>query len=104
MTEPLESLDYTGDLDLALEFLKPTRWPLRALRKAHVYPALLRVFDVNEDYFELGGIGSADADIVPLLGAVNTAFAPHTIQVPTAAEYKEFFTGRRHAWAEDRVM
>jgi hypothetical protein len=104
MTEPLEIHDYSGDLDLALEFLKRTRWELRALRKVHVFRDRVRVFDVNEDYFEVRGIGYADADVVALLRAVNTAFDPHTIQVPTDAEYKEFFTGRRHAWAEDRVM
>jgi hypothetical protein len=38
------------------------------------------------------------------LRAVNTAFDPATIHEPTEAEYKEFFTGRRHTWAEDRVM
>ena len=64
----------------------------------------LQVIDVNKDYFEVRGIGYPDADIVPLLRAVNTAFDPETIHDPTDAEYKEFVTGRRHPWAEDRVM
>ena len=42
--------------------------------------------------------------IVPLLRNINTAFNPETIHAPTTAEYKEFDTGRRHPWAEDRVM
>jgi len=104
MTDPLEAHDFNGDLDLALEFLKRTRWELRALRKVHVYRDRLHVFDVNGDYFEVRGVGYPDADAVPLLLAVNTAFDPATVHDPTAAEYKEFLTGRRHAWAEDRVM
>jgi hypothetical protein len=35
---------------------------------------------------------------------INTAFDPAKIHEPTTLEYKEFDTGRRHCWAEDRVM
>ena len=49
-------------------------------------------------------IGYADADIIPLLRNINTAFDPQKIHEPTDSEYKEFDTGRRHPWAEDRVM
>ena len=104
MSEPLETHDFVGDIDLALEFLKRTRWELRALRKVHVYHNKLQVLDVNGDYFEVRRIGYADPEIVALLQAVNTAFDPKTIHEPAAGEYKEYFTGRRHAWAEDRVM
>ena len=31
-------------------------------------------------------------------------FKPEAIHNPTDRPYKEFLTGRRHAWAEDRVM
>ena len=55
-----------------------------------------QVIDVNKDCFEVRGVGYPDADIVPLLRAVNTAFDPATIHEPTTAVYKEFFTGRRH--------
>ena len=48
--------------------------------------------------------GYPDGEIVPLLRAVNTAFDPATIHEATTLEYKEFKTGRRHPWAEDRVM
>src|SRR2546422_11518813 len=104
MTEPLETHDFNGDIDLALEFLKRTRWELRSLRKVDVWKDLVRIFDVNGDYFEVRGIGYPDADVVHLLNAVNTAFDPKTIHDATNADFKEFFTGRRHAWAEDRVM
>ena len=50
------------------------------------------------------GIGYSQADIVPLLRMINTAFDPTKIHEPTTQEYKEFDTGRRHCWAEDRVM
>lgn len=105
MTDPLETHLFNGDIDLALEFLKRTRWELRALRKVHVYRDRLLVLDVNGDSFEVRGIGYADPDVGQLLRAVNTAFDPRTIhEPPTAGEYKELSTGRRHAWAEDRVM
>lgn len=105
MSAPLATHDYTaGALNAALEFLKRTRWELRSLRKVRVWPDRLHIIDVNKDYFEIRGIGYADADIVPLLRAVNTAFDPLTIHNATAAEYKELATGRRHPWAEDRVM
>ena len=105
MTDPLETLDFNGDLDLVLEFLKRTRWELRALRKVHVFRDRVRILDVNGDSFEVRGVGYPDATIGPLLQAINTAFDPKTIHdPPPAGEYKELFTGRRHAWAEDRVM
>lgn len=105
MTTPLAAHDHTaGDLGPTLEFLKRTRWELRMLRKVHVYRDRFHVIDVNADFFEIRGAGYPDADIVPLLRAVNTAFDPETIHNPVEAEYKEFATGRRHTWAEDRVM
>jgi hypothetical protein len=105
MPAPKATLDFAaGDLNAALEFLKRTRWELRSLRKAHVWQDRLQIFDVNGDYFEVRGVGYADADIVPLLRAVNAAFDPNTIHDPTQLEYKELLTGRRHCWAEDRVM
>ncbi|HKB36632.1 MAG TPA: hypothetical protein VKD72_09275 [Gemmataceae bacterium] len=105
MTTPLATHDYTpGGLDAALEFLKRTRAELRSLRKVRVWTDHFHVIDVNKDYFEVRGVGYPDADIVPLLRAINTAFDPQTIHNPTTAEYKEFDTGRRHTWAEDRVM
>jgi hypothetical protein len=105
MTPPLATHDYTpGGLAAALEFLKRTRWELRSLRKVRAWKDRLQIFDVNGDYFEVRGVGYPDADVVPLLRAVNTAFDPQTIHTPTELEYKELATGRRHPWAEDRVM
>jgi hypothetical protein len=54
--------------------------------------------------FPVRGIGYADADVVPLLRMINTAFDPQTLHEPVGAEYKEFDTGRRYPWAHDRVM
>jgi hypothetical protein len=93
-----------GQLDAALEFLKRTRRELRSLRKVHVWPHRVQIFDVNGDYFEVRGIGYGEPDIVPVLRFVNTAFNPDTIHNAVGQPYKEFNTGRRHAWAEDRVM
>src|SRR6476646_5220860 len=105
MSSAIATHDFApGALDAALEFLKRTRWELRTLRKARVWKDRLQVFDVNGDYFEVVGVGYPDADIVPLLRAVNAAFDPATIHDPTEQEYKELLTGRRHPWAEDRVM
>jgi hypothetical protein len=105
MSTPLATHDFTpGEASPALEFLKRTRWELRELRYVRVWRDKIQIFDVNKDYFEVVGVGYPDVDVVPLLRAVNTAFDPATIHDPTDAEYKEFFTGRRHTWAEDRVM
>jgi hypothetical protein len=105
MSEPLATHDFTpGGVDAALEFLKRTRAELRTLRKVRVFKDRLHVIDVNKDYFEVRGVGYADAEIVPLLRNLNTAFNPETIHNPIDAEYKEFDTGRRYPWAYDRVM
>jgi hypothetical protein len=105
MSAPLALHEYQpGGLDAALEFLKRTRSELRSLRKVRVWTDRLQIIDINADCFEIRGIGYADADIVPLLRAVNTAFDPARIHEPAPKEYKEFGTGRRHPWAEDRVM
>lgn len=105
MSTPLATHEHAaGNLAPTLEFLKRTRWELRMLRKVHVLRDRFQIFDVNGDFFEVRGAGYPDADIVPLLRVINTAFDPETIHNPTDAEYKEFATGRRHTWAEDRVM
>jgi hypothetical protein len=105
MTGPLAVHDYVqGGLEAALEFLKRTRSELRSLRKVRVWKDKLHIIDVNKDYFEIRGVGYADADVIPLLRNINTAFDPKLIHNPTEADYKEFDTGRRHPWAEDRVM
>ena len=100
---PLAMLDFS-EVPAALEFLKRTRWELRTLQYVRVWRDRMQIFDVNKDFFEVRGVGYPVADIVPLLRAVNAAFDPVTIHDPTEADYKEFPTGRRHTWAEDRVM
>ena len=105
MAEPLAVHDYVqGGLTAALEFLKRTRNELRSLRYARVWKDRLQILDVNKDIFEVRGIGYPDADITPLLRQLNTAFNPKTIHEPIEKDFKEFDTGRRHCWAEDRVM
>ena len=103
MPEPRATHEYTTR-DAAIEFLKRSRWELRDLRKVRVWKDKLQVIDINHDYFEVRGIGYGDADIVPLLQMINTAYNPQTLHEPIAAEYKEFATGRRYTWAHDRVM
>ena len=105
MAAPLASYDFAlGSRDAALAFVKRTRAELRTLRKVRIWKDKLHIVDVNKDYFEIRGIGYGDPDVVPLLRQVNTAFDPKTIHNVVEAEYKEFDTGRRHPWAEDRVM
>ena len=105
MNAPLATHDFTpGGLDAALAFLKRTRAELRSLRKVRLWSDRFHIIDVNKDYFEMRGIGYADADIIPLLKMINTAYNPDTLHQPAAVEFKEFDTGRRHCWAEDRVM
>jgi hypothetical protein len=105
MTTPRATHDFTpGSLDAALEFIKRTRSELRNLRMVRVWRDHLHIIDINKDYFEIRGVGYVDADVVPLLQSINTAFDPQSIHEPIDREYKEYDTGRRHRWAEDRVM
>jgi len=105
MSIPLATHEYTaGGIDAALEFLKRTRWELRQLRWARVWKERMEIIDVNQDRFEITGIGYQDADIIPLLRMINAAFNPDTLHAPTADGYKEFDTGRCHPWAVDRCM
>ncbi len=93
-----------GDVASALEFLKRTRSELRMLRLVRVWKDRLRVYDVNGDCFEIACVGYGDADVIPLLDNINTAFKRELIHEPTDSDYKEFKTGRRYTWAADRVM
>src|SRR5687768_9900798 len=105
MGTPLATFQHVaGNVDATLEFLKRTRSELRQLRKVRVWTDRLHVIDVNKDYFEILAVGYSDADIVPILRNLNTAFDPKTIHNPVTVEYKEYDTGKRHCWAEDRVM
>jgi hypothetical protein len=105
MAVPLATHDYApGGLEAALAFVKRTRAELRTLRRVRVWKDRLHIIDINKDYFEVRGIGYADADIIPLLQNINTAYNPQTIHEPIDAEYKEYDTGRRYPWAHDRVM
>jgi hypothetical protein len=105
MTTPRATHDYgSGGLEAALEFLKRTRNELRTLRTVRVWKDHLHIIDVNRDYFEVRGLGYKDADVVPLLQNINTAFNPETIHNDIDAEYKEFGAGNRYPWAHDRVM
>ncbi len=105
MTPPLATHDHTpGDLAAAQEFVKRTRSELRNLRKVRIWKDRLQIIDVNKDCFEVRGLGYEHPDVVPILRMINTAFDPAKIHEPTPLEYKEFDTGRRHPWAEDRVM
>ena len=103
--EPLATHDFQpGEIDQVLEFLKRTRSELRMLRMVRVWKDRLQIFDINNDYFEVRGVGYPDADIVPLLEAVDTPFKADMIHKPTDDDYKQFKTGRRYTWANDRVM
>jgi hypothetical protein len=105
MSEPLATHDFAdGGLEAALAFFRRTRAELRMLRKVRVAADWVRLFDVNGDYFELSGLGYADAGIVPVLNSFNTPFDPESVHDPTDEPYKEFMTGRRYPWAADRVM
>lgn len=104
-TAPLATHVYSaGELDSALTYLKRIRSELRTIRRVRVWTDRFRVYDVNGDSFEITGIGYPDADIVPILEAVNTVYKRDSIHAAADAEFKEFKTGRRYAWAADRVM
>lgn len=103
--QPKAAHDYLpGQVDAVLEFFKRTRSELRSLSKVRVWKDRLQVFDVNKDYFEVRGLGYENTEIVAVLQNINTAFNKDTIHNPTNEDYKEFLTGRRYTWAQDRVM
>jgi hypothetical protein len=105
MGEPLATHRFSdGALEAALAFFRRTRNELRMLRMVRVSKDWVRLFDINGDYFELTGLGYADADVVAVLNSFNTPFDPESIHAPTDEPYKEFKTGRRYPWAADRVM
>lgn len=105
MSEPKATRDFAdGGLEAALAFFRRTRAELRTLRLVRISTDWVRLFDVNGDYFELRGLGYPDADIVPVLKAIDTPFDPASIHAAVDAPYKEFKTGRRYPWAADRVM
>jgi hypothetical protein len=105
MTTPRATHAFTpGGLADALEFLKRTRNELRTLRWVRVWKDRLQIVDVNHDFFEVTGIGYRDADVIPLLRALNAVFNPETIHNDTEAEYKELGAGKCDPWAYHRVM
>jgi len=91
-------------LQATLDFLKRTRSELRELRRVQLARDWLRVFDVNGDSFEVTDIGYPDAEIVPVLDSLNAVYKRESIHKPIDRPYKEFKTGKRRPWAEDRVM
>ena len=103
-TEILATHKFDGDVAAVLKFLKRTRDELRELRKVRVWTDCLEVIDINLDAFEIRGLGYENSEIVPVLDAVNTAFNRATIHAPSKQPYKEFETGRRYPWGEERVM
>jgi hypothetical protein len=105
MTEPVATHDFSdGGLHAAIEFFRRTRNELRMLRMVRVAKEWVRLFDINGNYFELRGLGYADAEVVAVLKSFNTPFDPDSIHAPTDEPFKEFKTGRRYPWAADRVM
>jgi hypothetical protein len=102
---PLAVHEYaTGGLDAALAFVKRTRAELRQLRMVRIGKDIFRIYDVNNDFFEIRGLGYPNPDLIPLLQNINAVYNPDTIHEPAIGDYKEFKTGRCHPWAEDRVM
>ncbi len=93
-----------GQMTEVLEFLKRTRSELSQLRMVRVWQDRLQVFDVNQDFFEIQGLGYADTDVVAPLDVLGAAYKREQIHDPVQQEYKEFKTGRRYPWAADRVM
>ena len=105
MNTPLATHNYTpGGLEAVLAFLKRTRAELRMLRRVRVWKDRLHVMDVNEDVFEVRGLGYGDADVVAVLQNLNAAYNPETIHNEIGAEYKDFGAGKCFPWAYDRVM
>lgn len=81
------------------------RTQLREWRFVRLWRDRLAVIDINGDYIYIEGLGYASPDIHHVLKAIGTAYNTQTIHdEPARGDYKQFKTGRRHPWAEDRVM
>ena len=103
--QPREIHEYeSGQLQSALDFFKRTRKDLSTLRKCRVWVDRVQVFDVNGEFFEIRGLGYPNDDIVPVLQSINAVYKPDKIHRSVDRSFKEFLTGKRHPWAEDRVM
>ncbi|MEO2019173.1 MAG: hypothetical protein ABGZ53_32925 [Fuerstiella sp.] len=102
---PLATHDFaSGEVDAVFEFLKRMRSEMRILQKVRAWKDRFEIFDINGDTFEVRGIGYPDNDVKALLDKVNANYKPETIHDVIDADFKEFKTGRRYAWAGDRVM
>ena len=85
-------------------FLKRTRAELRLLRMVRLGKDLLHVYDVNKDFVRGPRHRLPRRRRGAALAERQHGLQPRDDPRPTDAEYKEFDTGRRHPWAEDRVM
>ena len=92
------------NLSDTLDFLKRIRSELSETRRVQVATDWLLVFDVNGDCFEVTGLGYVDEEIVAVLDSLNTVYKRESIHNPIERPFKEFKTGKRRCWAEDRVM
>ncbi len=103
--EPRASLAYdAAQPDEMVAFVKRAWTELRTLRRVRVWQDRFRVYDINGDCLEVTGIGYPTEGITRLLDAVYAAYSPDVIHDPIAGDFKEFLTGKRYPWAQDRVM
>ncbi|REJ89389.1 MAG: hypothetical protein DWQ34_06625 [Planctomycetota bacterium] len=98
-------VDYTpGKIDEVHAFIRQMRYRFRTQRMVRVWTDRVEVFDVNADAYEIRGLGYPAEEIVQVLDALNAVYRKEAIHEPTENPYKEFKTGRRYTWANDRVM
>jgi hypothetical protein len=98
-------VDYRpGELDAVHDFIRQMRYRFPTQRMVRVWPDRIEVFDVNCDAYEIRGLGYSHADVVSVLDAVNAVYRKDVIHEPISLPYKEFKTGKRYTWANDRVM
>lgn len=104
-SEGRPSVDYTpGMIDEVHAFIRQMRYRFRTQRMVRVWTDRVEVFDVNADAYEIRGLGYSQEDVVPVLDALNAVYRKDSIHEPTDRPYKEFKTGRRYTWANDRAM
>ena len=108
MTTPPDNrpvVDYRpGEIAAVHEFIRQMRYRFPTQRMVRVWPDRVEVFDVNSDAYEIRGLGYPHAEVVEVLDAVNAVYRKDVIHEPTPLPYKEFKTGKRYTWANDRVM
>ena len=99
--DPLE----TTDPDAALKHIRVNRESFRALRRIVLGPERATVFDINNDAFQIDGIGWKTEGVRRFLQGLGASFDPTQVDVPPiSGDSKEFKVVKSDPWGHDRIL